>query len=569
MSVREGGKGGFCDLREMLCATREKHGTCVAFHEKKQGFYQHVSYGRLCEEAGALGTALCRMLPDSPRVLLIGKNSYHWALSCLALLCGAGVPVTADETSDAKDVAQIAASAHVDAVLYDAALEDRVKGLSGVTAICFDAVPRLIEVGRAALLSGEKDAFLQPIDPEAPAMIFYTGGAACQAKGVALSHKGIMATLLGMCDSGVVCEKDIFLSVLPLSHVYECVLGLLYPIACGASVAFCEGVGSIMRNMREIHPTCMVAVPYLAESIYDKLWELIGENEAQVRRAIAVSDPVRPLSARQALKERLLANVRAPFGGALRYMFIVGGLLPAALSKGLRQLGIFAAQSYGMAECGGPATMTLPVRYRDGTVGMPLSHAAIEILHEQADGSGEIRIKGNGLMLGYDNGDASCVSTLQDTGYDTGDMGRIDGDGFLHIIGKKENSITRADGTVISPEEIEQLLLQSPLVGEAVVVGVWDDAREDREPAAMILPDAASATALFGDNDTGEALESAVGEWICEINKGLPDAAQILLFALRDTAFQKDAAGRVMRAAVADELEAARRTGEQIFSQEE
>ena len=564
MSMREGARGGFCNLREMLCATREKHGTCVAFHEKKQGFYQHISYGRLCEEAGALGTALRRMLPASPRVLLVGKSSYHWALSFVALLCGAGIPVPVDAALCAEDIEEIAASAHVDAVLYDADAAELVKGLSGITSICFDAIPQLVEDGRTVVLAGEEDIFATPIDPEAPAMIFYTGGA---AKGVVHSHKSIAATLAGICASSTVNEEDIFLSVLPLSHVYECVLGILYPIACGASIAFAEGLGSMMRNMREIHPTCMVVVPFLAERIYDKLWQLVGENEARVRRAIAISDPVRPLSARQALKERLLARARAPFGGALRYMLVVGGHLPAVLSKGLRQLGIFAAQCYGMAECGGLVAMTSPTCYRDGTAGKPLPHAAVELLNRQADGSGEIRIKSSSLMLGYADDEAFLMSEPQQEGYDTGDMGRIDSDGFLHIIGEKENCIIRADGTVISPEETEQLLLQSPLVREAVVVGVRDDARGDCEPAAMILPDIENAADLFGPAFTREALESAVGEWICEINKGLPDAAQILLFALCETAFPKDAAGRVIRAAVAAELQAAKGVDEKTLSQ--
>lgn len=563
--MREGAQGGFRNLREMLCATREKHGTCVAFHEKKQGFYQHISYGRLCEEAGALGTALRRMLPASPRVLLVGKSSYHWALSFVALLCGAGIPVPADTALCAADIAALAASAHVDAVLYDADAAELVKGLSGITSICFNAIPQLVEDGKTVVLAGEEDIFATPIDPEAPAMIFYTGGA---AKGVVHSHRSIVETLLGLCAVGVVCEQDIFLSVLPLSHVYECVLGLLYPIACGASVAFAEGLGSMMGNMREIHPTCMVAVPFLAERIYDKLWQLVGESEAQVRRAIAVSDPVRPLSARQALKERLLAGARSPFGGALRYMMIVGGCLPAALSKGLRQLGIFAAQCYGVAECAGVAAMTSPTCYRDGTVGMPLPHATVELLHQQADGSGEVRIGGKGMMLGYAD-EASLTAVPQQGGYDTGDMGRIDSDGFLHIIGKKENCITRADGTVISPEETERLLLQSPLVREAVVVGVRDEVLGDCEPAAMILPDTENAAELFGADYTREALESAVGEWICEINKGLPHVAQILLFALCDTALPRDAAGCVKRAAVAAELQAAKGFGEKNFSQEE
>lgn len=551
---------GFRGFDEMLRAVAEKHGTCVAFHEKKQGFYQHVSYGRLLEECEALRLALGRLLPPTPRVLLVGENSYPWVLSFLSLLCGAGVPVLVDSGASREEIAALAARCDACAVLCDGAVKARVGELSGVTVIDFEELARLVAAGKAALDAGEL-APREVCDVVAPAVIFCEALRTGEGKCVALSRKSMLATLHALGEAKTVSERDIFLAVLPFSRAEACMLGLLYPLSRGASVAFGEGAGSIMRNMREIHPTCMVAVPYLAKRIYDKFWELVGTREAQVRRAVAVSDPVRPLSARQALKERLLAAARAPFGGALRYMLVVGEPLSAVLSKGLRQIGIFAAQCYGMAECAGVAAMTSPGCYRDGTVGRALSCARLDIEEKQADGSGEILVGGDGIMLGYEKNGAETAAVLHDGRYATGDMGRIDSDGFLHIIGKKKNCILRADGTRISPEEIEQLLMQSPLVHEAAVVGVTNDTGDDIETAAMILPDAARAAEFGFGEGTGDALERAVYEWLCEINKILPPAAEVLLFALSDTPIPRDEAGRILRDEVAKRLEAARNDG--------
>lgn len=558
-ALQDNGKRAFPDLKEMLYAVTGIYTTCVAFHEKKHNFYQHISFGRVREDVEALGTALATRLPRSPRVLVVGKNGYALACAYLALLCGTGLPVLADAGLSAAELEELAREAAVNAVLFDDGAADKVKGLASLVSVPFSAFGALIKSGKAAVAAGDVCFRTKQLDPEAPAALFYTAGTTGHAKGVLLSHKNILTVLAALTATQHVTDADIFLSVLPLSHVYECVLGLLFPFSRGASVAFGEGIGCLMRNMREIHPTCMVTVPYLAERIYHKFWALVakGGNEAAVRRAIAVSDPVRPLSARAALKSRLLAEARAPFGGALSTMLVVGDYLPAEVSKGLRQIGIFAAQGYGVTECAGLVAIGTEACYRDGTVGVALPDTTVDIFNKQPDGSGEIRVRGEHVMLGYD-GDGAHATALPNGWYYTGDFGRIDADGFLHVIGRRENCIERADGTLVSPEELEQLLCQSPLVADAVVVGVPDKEAKDYEIAALLLPNTAYAAELFGVDCTTEELEEAIGEWLCEINKTLPTATCITLFALGDAPFPRNAAGRVLRAEVAKTLEAAK-----------
>ncbi len=541
-----GGANGFRDVREMLEYSAARYGTCVALHEKKQGFYQHISYGRLFCEIEALGTALSPILKRGARVLLVGKSSYALALSYLSLLCSAAVPVVAPDALPEGELAAIAARLKIDAVLYDSTAA-QVAAL-GLPALSFDELPRLVEAGKAALAAGEISAFENPIDPATVATVFPT---ASRGENIALSNEDIIETIAALAEVGAVSSRDIFLSVLPLSHAHEVLLGLLYPLFSGASVAFGEGISSIMRNMREIHPTCMVTVPYLAARLYDKFWALAAGSEKEIRRVIAATDPVRPLSARQALKTRLLGAARAPFGGALRLVFAVGAPLTAALAKGLRQIGVFAACTYGIAECGVLGAITSLQQYCDGTAGKVLEDK-IEICNPQADGSGEILIK---TTAG---------------GHLTGDRGRIDEGGFLHIVGKREHQIVLPDGTVLSPEEIERLLAQSPLVKEAAVVGVPTSA--GAELAAMLVPDPASVVAALGEDYTDAALESAIGEWICDANAGLQDAAKIALFALSEQPLPRDAAGEILRADVAAMLACASTAGaasEETLSQEE
>ena len=530
----------FADLREMLECSAMRFGTCVAIHEKKQGFYQHISYGRLFEEAEALGTAFDALFPNRPCVLLVGKSSYPQTLAFLALLCGAGVPVVASASADAAEIAALATRFGVGAVLCDEDLRDRVAALT-VPVLTFGDLAPLIQQGREALENGEYTVFENPIDRAAVAARFPTRG-----EEIALSHEDMVGTVQALAAAYDVEPKDTFLSVLPPS-AHEVLLGLLFPLSVGASVAFAEGVHTLMRNMREIHPTHVVAVPYLAERMLEKFWSLAAGREREIRRIIAATDPVRPLSARQALKTRLLASARAPFGGALRCLLSVGAPLPAMLAKSLRQIGIFAASIYGVAQCGTLGAMNTPSAYCDGAAGK-VQGDAVELINLQPDGSGEIVLKR-----------AECT-------YKTGDRGRMDENGFLHVVGKSAQALVLGDGTVASPEEMEQMLAQSPLVRAATVVGL--PTPEGVEPAAMLWPDAEALDGILGENYTLDELEQAVGEWLASVNEGLPERARIAVFALCDTEQPRTPEGAISREAVAAMLLAAAQNEESENNEE-
>ena len=406
------------------------------------------------------------------------------------------------------------------------------------------------------MATGQEKPAVQ-VDPDGLAALFFTPGTTDAAKGVMLSHNNLLATLQNMDAMMRTESKDVFLSFLPLSHTYECVCGFLYPVSHGATVAFAEGLDHLLRNMREIHPTCMVTIPLIATALYRKCWERIEKRgeETAVRRMIAISDPVRPLSARQALKERLLASQRAYFGGSLRRLLVLGGGMEASVQKGLRQLGVFAAQGYGMTECAGLAALNRDDFYRDGAAGLVFPDAMLDIYNTQPDGSGEIRYRGKNVMLGYVNDEERTAKALSGGWYYTGDVGVVDKEGFLHILGRRQNCIETVGGHLICPEHLERLLCQSPFIREAVVVGTYNEATRDSEAAALILPDTAYAAELFGRRCEEAELEELLGEWVAELNSELALYQQIGFYAITDRPFPRDEAGRVLRAAVAKEFE--------------
>lgn len=543
------------DLRGILRENASRFGTFRAFREKRDGIWQDVSFARFGEEAEALGAALSAEISPDTRVLIIGKSSYRWVLCYMALLCGAGIPVPADAECSPTQLAEIIKEAEVGLILYDKTAKELVKGLD-IKSIAFEEIPRHLMAGRRALATKASDFRERAIDPTAPAALFFTPGTTGKGKGVLLSHENIAATLYGMGQMMRVNENDVFLSVLPLSHAYECICGFLAPLYFGATVAFCEGLDRILQNMRETHPTCMITIPLIAEALYRKCWDNIFRQgrETEVRRAIAISDPVRPLSVRQALKEKLLSRERALFGGLLRRILILGAPVEAAVQKGLRQLGVFAVQGYGVTECAGLAALNSDELYHDGMAGLALPEGMIDVYNAQPDGSGEIRVKGKNVMLGYIGDAARNGRALKNGWYYTGDIGRIDEEGFLSILGRRQNAITTRDGRLICPEELEHLLSQSPLIKEAAVVGALTPDGSDVVPVALIVPDTETAAEMVGIRGDLVSTGDAIDAFIADLNQSLHPYKQIPRYVMQNVPLPRDAAGRIERDKLSREI---------------
>ena len=544
------------DLKELVWGSAGLFGTATAFRELRGNVFYDVSFLRFRDEVEALGTALSARVKPGARVVLLGQNGYTWVLSFMALVCGAGIPVPADAAMPADDLQRLCREAGIDAVLYDTDASAKVAALHGVTLIPFGAVPKLIRDGRAALREGNTAFRDKVIDRAAPAAVFYTSGTTGKRKGVVLSHAAMTAAVTAVGAMQPIDRDDTFLSVLPLSHIYECVVGFLAPLCYGARVAFSTGLDRLARDMRLLHPTVMVVIPYLAEELYRYFWQQVARRgiESSVRRAIAVSDPVRPLAARQALKLKLLALARTSLGGSLERLLVLGSYLDPVVQKGLRQIGVFTVQGYGVTECAGLAALGGVNTYCDGAAGHVLPDGVLDVYDPDAEGNGALRYKGANLMLGYDRDDARTATVLRDGWYYTGDVGRVDENGFVHIIGRLQNRIEKADGKWVCPEELETLLCQSPFIKEAVAVGVLNADGTDSEIAAMLYPDSKEAADVLGHTPDGAELETLIGEWVGKLNEELPAHKQVALYALREEPFPRSTAGRIRRAGYAEEI---------------
>ncbi|MBE6580225.1 MAG: long-chain fatty acid--CoA ligase [Ruminococcaceae bacterium] len=524
-------------LSALIDSISETYGTSVAIHEKKQGFYQHISFGRVGEELSALTAALSGRIVAGSRVLILGKNSYAFVLATLAVAGGVGVAVPLSSGVKKTALARIVKASGITAVLYDDVTAPLVADLDLPCKLSLAAFESLIEEGRGLLLAGTASAVRCPDDA---ALLFSLPS----GKRVLLSHTNLLRMLAAFLKTNLFDARDIFLSHLPLSQATEWVCGVLGPLCCGASVAFAEGTGMLMRNMREIHPTAMVTVPFVAAQIADKFHRLAArrDQQASLQRVWRLTASVKPLAARLAARRRLLATARAPFGGALRTVLTVGGQGEATLCDALCRIGILAAQCYVPPTLGLPLAVSTPRTCR--TVGHALSGLTLSV-----DDNAEIFVQGEALFLGYDGEEPYDGHSL----LATGDVGRLDARGLYRIVGRVENRIVRADGTCIFPEELEKMIVDHSHIKQAVVVGLPCDGGHDVEPAALIVPEGAASD----DEESVQAQERTVGEWLSRVNGQLPEGAQITLFAIATAPVPCDKRGRVQRHLVVEQLLAA------------
>jgi long-chain acyl-CoA synthetase len=346
--------------------------------------------------------------------------------------------------------------------------------------------------------------------------IIYTSGTTGEPKGVVLTHKNILSNVHAALQSFPIYASDIFLSFLPLCHIFERMAGYYTGFSAGSSFCFAESIESVAQNLLEVKPTVMTTVPRLFERIYSKViknaesqkpakqkifyWAVkVGEKYIQTKRKGKLS-PV--LSAQYKIADTLVfKKLREKTGGKLRF-FISGG---AALSKDLGEFfeaaGIKIREGYGLTESSPVITVNRVDDYKFGTVGKPLPGVEVKIASD-----GEILARGPNIMVGYYKNKKETDSVIKDGWLHTGDIGEFDSEGFLKITDRKKHLFKTSAGKYIAPAPIENLFSASKFVDQFVLIG-------DRRMflSALIVPDF-EAIKEFADshNITYENLDDLV-----------------------------------------------------------
>lgn len=538
------------DLREMLDASAKLFDTKTAFLQKRDGKYKEYSFIQFKSDVDALGTALTKHGFSGKRIIVTGENCYEWCLSYMAVVSGLGVVVPVDKEIPAQEIANIANISEASLIIYSKKYEEKLNDLpENVTKLSFDELANYVAEGTDLLSEGYTDYLDASIDIDALCSLIFTSGTTGTSKGVMLSQRNICRTVENLAKMVYVDTNDTALSVLPLHHVYECTCGFIFPLYRGAAVAFSEGVRYIMKNVKEVRPTKMLCVPLLIETMYRKIWANIRRKgiEEKVKKIIALTNKVKPYSARMAIKKKLFSEIHESFGGRLDLLVSGGAPIDPSIIAGMREFGLNIIQGYGLTESAPLAAVNHDSYFNDRSAGLCLPNGELKIIDKNDDGTGEICYRGDNVMLGYYNAPKLTAEVKKNGWLHTGDIGYIDDNGFLIITGRKKNVIIRANGKNVFPEELEAYLSRYELVGEVVVLPFMNEKRGDFDIVAAICPNVEYAREKLGAHYGLDDLETAMQKIVDEVNATVQTYKKIDVLIIRETEFPKNASRKIKR----------------------
>ena len=554
------------NLRELIDGSVERFSQRPAFmvKDKTKGKFVSISYKKMQEDIRSLGTSLINLGLRGRKIAVIGENSYYWAISYFAIANGVGVVVPIDRELKEKEVANLLKRAEVSAVIYskkmkkvmDEVLEDRELRKTLTYPIQMDlsddedgriSLRRLLSHGMDLLDNGDRKYLDVEVDSDALAVLLFTSGTTGLAKGVMLSHRNIVSNTVNMSKYVKIIDGGVGLSVLPMHHTYEMTCHVITGLYQGMSIAICEGLKYIQKNLVEAQVNVMLAVPLIFEMMHKKIFSKAKESgkDKTLRRMMNISRKFK-LYNKGNITRRLFSNVHNVTGGKISQFIAGGAAINPQVIEDYEAMGFPIFQGYGMTECS-PIIAVNKDRYsKAAAAGLPLPGTEVKIYNPDEKGIGEIICRGPSVMLGYYRDDDATREALRNGWLHTGDYGYFDQDGFLYVSGRKKSVIITKNGKNIFPEEVEFYLTESEYIEEALVHGIDGLRNDDVIIKAEIFPN----YPLFENENpevSEEYIEEKIGEIIEKINDTVPKYKRIKRYYIRKTEFEKTTTKKIKR----------------------
>lgn len=526
------------NLKEMLEKSGEIYGDKPAyiFKTEEAGKFREITHKEFREEINQLGTALINMGLKDKRIAVISENRYEWGVAYMATVAGTGVVVPLDKALPGNEIESLILRSEVEAIFYSNKYDHIMKEIKekGNSKIKFFismdleeqtdgiyAQKELVSQGKKLIEEGNTEFLEAKINNEEMGIMLFTSGTTAMSKAVALSHKNICANLFDIASTIKVDENDVFLSFLPLHHTFECTTGFIYPISKGCSIAFCEGIRHIADNIKEYRITVMVSVPILFESMYKKVMKNIekkGKLET-VKKGIKISQFLLKIGID--IRRKLFHEIHDNLGGRLRLFVAGGAALDPETEKGFNELGVATYQGYGLTESS-PVIAAEDDKYRRlGSIGKAFPSLDVKIVEPNEEGVGELVAKGPSIMIGYYNNEEATKETIDEEGWlHTGDLARIDKDGYIFISGRKKFVIVLKNGKNIYPEELETLLNKIEGIKESFVYGKPEE-DGDYKICSKIVYDEEIVQEVFGTAEE-EKIKELIWQEVKKVNKTMP-----------------------------------------------
>ena len=523
------------DLKDMLNKTKSIYGDAPAYKIKiEKDKYKTYSHNEVRAMVDALGTALIDMGLKGKRIAIIGENRLEWELAYLAVVCGTGVVVPLDKLLPEKELESLVERSGVEAIFYSNThsesltkikynQKNKLKHLISMDNIVHGegiySQSELIKKGKKLIEEGNREFIDAKVNPDVMNIMLFTSGTTSASKVVALSQKNICSNLMALGSILDVKQGDVVLSVLPVHHVFECTVGFLFSLYRGAETVFCDGLRHISENLREYNVSVMSCVPGIYERLIGMVYKKL-DKEGKLQEVLEKEELYKDAPMEERRKQ--FKEIHDMFGGNVKLFISGAAALDSEVEGRYRKLGFPLVQGYGLTETSPVIGVGTKKEYRLGSIGKSVPGVEAKIVDANDDGVGELVVKGPSIMLGYYNDKKATENALQDGWFYTGDLAKIDEDGYIFIRGRKKSVIVLKNGKNIFPEEIESLVNKIEGVKESFIFGKQlSDDKDDIKINCKIVFDRATVQDAYKVSDD-EGIRNVLSEKIKEINKTMP-----------------------------------------------
>jgi long-chain acyl-CoA synthetase len=507
-------KPKFETLVDIFQASVRQHSDRPLFGTRQRGVYRFSTYGDFGREVDRIRSGLAQLgVKPGGHVAIVSNNRPEWAVAAYATYGLGAAFVSMYELQRAEEQRYILADSGATVVFVpneavrDALLEDGSRLAHLRHVVQFDGAVSGDAISYGALLDrgAERPHDVITPDPESTAAFIYTSGTTGNPKGVMLSHLNIASNVSALHRIFPMNANDRALSLLPWSHVFGQTAELHALFSLGASIGIVESFETVGRDLADVKPTLLIGVPRVfsrfRESVIRGVTQEGGLKKRLFDAAIKNVEKKKALAhARQSsgmvdlleqvYERAVFEQVRARFGGRLKFAFSGGAALPLEVAEFIDALGILVYEGYGLTETSPIATTNYPGSRKMGSVGKPIPGVQVEIDTSVMDDPkyGEIVVYGHGVMQGYhnlpDENAAIFVEKNGRRGIRTGDIGYFDGQGFLHLTGRIKEQFKLENGKYVVPTPLEDKLKLSPLISSCMIYGANKEYN-----VAVVIPD--------------------------------------------------------------------------------
>lgn len=541
------------DYKDLLEKACEKYRTRFAFKVKNdEGKIVGITYQQYKNDVMALTTSLIDMGLKDKAICLIGKNSYKWAVSYIAIsIIGTVVPL--DKELHIEDIINFINVSESSAIMGDNKFINEVnKKIDKINEKDYKFIDfednnkwnEILENGIDLLNKGDKNYENIKINPNDMHILLFTSGTTGSSKAVCLSHKNVCSNIMSVAGIINLSFGPKVLSILPIHHTYECTLGYLLVIFSGGTVAFCDGLRYISQNMQEYKPNVILCVPLLLENVHKKIIKGLEKslNHKYFKEEKHIMDTL-PFFIKPIVKRKIKKNLGGNMG-----IFIVGAAsMNPEISASFKKFGLRVVQGYGLTECSPLVAGNTDFFARDDAVGLPIPNVEYKIENPGEDGVGEIITRGPNVMIGYYKDSKATNKAIIDGWFHTGDLGKIDENGFLYVTGRSKSVIVTKNGKNIYPEELEYYLNEEIVVAESIVIGVEDKDKKETYVKAKIFPNIDAIKEILNIEPTKEQIKQEIQKAIQRVNEKIPNYKHIKGFKIIDEELEKTTTQKIKR----------------------